>query len=748
MSEQLSEQDKQQWSSPRERRNPVAWGAGGAMIDSKQILHELARLKARQVAAGLQVSQASQRRQGRDDALGPAASEETVARNPGAAPLELHLVTDFSGRVLECDAELATLLTGEAELKGAAMDDFVSMSGQPEFGTLLDRIRAVPRTDTFSWRGALRSARTGDVQVVASLIAHPGGAGTLSWLMRVNEPEAANASRHVLSDLAFTGAPDAMLLIDPGRCVLAVNQAFSRLTGFAVDDVLAKPAGALFSVRHGAGFLERVWKRLQDTGEWSGEMWTRHASGEERRTWLAISSIADAEGGTGAYLVLIQDLSAFKDAESRLHHIAHHDPLTGLPNRLLFLDRVAQQITLAKRTDEQIALLLMDLDRVNTVRTAFGHEVADRLVYQAATRIRAAVREQDTVARLGGETFAVLVPRMKDNEEASTVAGKLLRAMLPPFLASDRAVCVSPSIGIATFPDHASNAAELLQRAEQSAAAAKRSGGGCIYGHVADAPRANGASANIEGALARALERNELELHYQPQVNAATGRVAGAEALLRWRHPSLGAMTPSDFIRVAERTGRIVPIGEWVIREACRQGRAWLESGRPPIRIAVNVSSRQLDDPNFVPTIETSLAACNLGASLFEIELTETDFAEYSTAMSRTLARLHELGVRIAIDDFGIGYSSLDRIKKLPVSRIKIDKSFVHDLLVHRRSGAIAAAIISLAEALHLDVTAEGVESEAQYRNLLERGCGEMQGYFFGRPMPATEFWTHMRAAA
>jgi len=711
------------------------------MIDSEQILHELVRLKARQVAAGLQVSQAS-------GMPGVATAGQTLARNPGAAPLELHLVTDLSGRVLECDAELATLLTGEAELKGAAMDDFVAMSGQPEFAGLLERVRAVPRTDTFSWRGALRSARTGDLQVVASLIAHPGGAGTLSWLLRINEPEEADATRDTLPDLTFTTARDPMLLIDAGRRVLAVNQAFTRLTGFPAEDVVAKPIYILHATRHTAGFVERMWKRLQNTGEWSGEVWNRHANGEERRMWLAISSVAGVDGGPGGYLALMQDFSTFKDAESRLHHIAHHDPLTGLPNRLLFLDRVAQQITLAKRTGEHVALLLIELDRVNTVRGAFGHEVADRLLFQAATRIRAAVREQDTVARLGGDAFAVLVPRMKNNEEASTVAGKLLKAMLPPFLANDRAVCVSASIGIATFPDHASSAAELLQGAELSAAAAKRSGGGCIYGHAPDLPRANGASASIEGALSRALERNELELHYQPQVNAATGRVAGAEALLRWRNPSFGAMTPGDFIRVAERTGKIVPIGEWVIQEACRQSRAWRESGLPSIRIAVNVSSRQLDDPNFIPTIETSLAACGLGASLFEIELTETDFAEYSTAMSRTLARLHELGVRIAIDDFGVGYSSLDRIRKLPVSRIKIDKSFVHDLLVHRRSGAIAGAIISLAEALHLDVTAEGVENEAQYRGLLERGCAEMQGYFFGRPMPAAEFWTHMRAAA
>jgi diguanylate cyclase (GGDEF)-like protein/PAS domain S-box-containing protein len=539
-----------------------------------------------------------------------------------------------------------------------------------------------------------------------------------------------------------------MMLTDPRGRILAVNPAFTRLTGFDAEAVVDRPASILRSGRHAPGFFERMWRRLRETGEWSGEIWNRHANGEERQAWLAISSVSDANGGIGGYLALMQDFSVFKDAESRLHHLAHHDPLTGLPNRLLFQDRVAQQIALAKRTDEHVFLLFMDLDRVDVVREAFGHEVADRLVYQAAARVRAAVREQDTVARLGGDAFTVLVPRMKSHQDASTVAGKLLKAMLPPFLVNDRAVCVSASIGIADFPGHASNATALLEGAEQAAATAKRSGGGCIRGYAPDSSRVDGVEPNIEGALSRALERNELELHYQPQVDAATGRIAGAEALLRWHHPSFGALTPSEFIRVAERTGKIVPIGEWVIREACRQSRAWQDAGCPTIRVAVNVSSRQLDDPNFIPIIETSIAACGLDPSLLEIELTETDFAEYSPEMFQTLARLHELGVKIAIDDFGIGYSSLDRIKKLPVSRIKIDQSFVHDLLVHRRSGAIATAIISLAGALQLDVTAEGVESEAQYRNLLERGCAEMQGYFFGRPMPAADFWSHLMAAA
>jgi diguanylate cyclase (GGDEF)-like protein/PAS domain S-box-containing protein len=579
----------------------------------------------------------------------------------------------------------------------------------------------------------------------ASVIAQPGGAGTLSWLLRLSEPAVA-APHRSLSELAFAAA-DPMMLTDARGRILAVNPAFSRLTGYAPAQVIGRPASILRSGRHGSGFYDRMWKRLHEAGEWSGEIWNRHADGGAHPAWLAIASVADGAGDSVGYLAVLQDISVFKDAESRLHHLAHHDPLTGLANRLLFQDRVAQQLTLAKRDNERVAVLYVDLDRFKTLNDGYGHEAADKLLHQVATRVKSVVREQDTVARIGADMFTVLVPRMKNHQDAVTVAGKLLKAMLPPFEVDGRALCVSASVGIAVFPDHAASVTELQQCAEQAVAAAKRSGGGCMRAYSRELPRQNMGWPAIAGALDRALDMNEFELHYQPQVDAVSGRIAGAEALLRWRHPALGPVPPSEFIRIAERTGKIVPIGEWVVREACRQSRAWREEGLRAVRIAVNVSSRQLEDPNFVRIVEAGLADGGVAPNLFELEITETDFSEYPPAVLATLARLGEIGVKIAIDDFGVGYSSLDRIKKLPVSKIKIDQSFVHDLLSHRHSGAIAAAIISLGEALHLEVTAEGVESEAQYRNLLEKGCGEMQGYFFGRPMSAAEFSSRLRAA-
>jgi len=726
------------------------------MIDSNQLLHELGRLKAQRAATRMQLSRSAQEgardathAEPADGAAAPESADQTAlagARTLRAAHPELHLVTDFSGRILEADAELGAILTDRPVLKGAQLRDFVAPECLDDLAALFDRIAAVAHADTFAWRGVLRTLRAGDIRVAASVIAQPGGAGTLSWLLRIAEPAGA-APHRSLSELAFAAAADAMMLTDARGRILAVNPAFSRLTGYSPAQVIGKPTSILRSGRHGGGFYERMWKRLHEAGEWSGEIWNRHADGEAHPAWLAISSVADGDGGSAGYLAVLQDISVFKDAESRLHHLAHNDPLTGLPNRLLFQDRVTQQLALAKRDNERVAVLYMDLDRFKVLNDGFGHEAADKVLHQVAARIKGVVREQDTVARVGADVFTVLVPRMKNHQDAVTVAGKMLKAMLAPFEVDGRALCVSASIGIAVFPDHASSLTELQQCAEQAVAAAKRSGGGCIRGYSRELPRQNAGWPAIEGALDRALDKNELELHYQPQVDAVSGRIAGAEALLRWNHPALGSVAPGEFIRIAERTGKIVPIGEWVVREACRQSRAWREQGLPPVRIAVNVSSRQLEDPNFVRIVEAGLADGGVAPEHLELEITETDFSEYPPAVLETLARLGELGVKIAIDDFGIGYSSLDRIKKLPVSKIKIDQSFVHDLLSHRRSGAIAAAIISLGEALHLDVTAEGVESEAQYRSLLEKGCGEMQGYFFGRPMSAAEFSSRLRAA-
>jgi len=717
-------------------------------MDSNQLLHELGRLKAQRAATRMQLSRSAHegaRDAIRRDSPAPGADDQALRRAGPARQPDLHLVTDFSGRILEADPELTAMVSDRPALKGAQLREFLADECRGDFDALFARIAAVARADTFAWRGVLRTLRAGDVRIAASVIAQPDGAGTLSWLLRLAEPAAA-APHRSLSELAFAAAADPMMLTDARGRILAVNPAFMRLTGYTAAQVVGKPASILRSGRHGAGFYDRMWKRLHEAGEWSGEIWNRHAHGEARPVWLAISRVADGDDGAG-YLAVLQDISVFKDAEARLHHLAHHDPLTGLPNRLLFQDRVTQQLALAKRDNERVAVLYMDLDRFKQLNDVHGHEAADKVLHQVAARMRGCVREQDTVARIGADVFAVLVPRMKNHQDAVTVAGKLLKAMLPPFEVDGRAICVSASIGIAVFPDHAGTLAELAQCAEQAVAAGKRSGGGCSRGYSRELPRQNAGWPAIEGALARALDKNELELHYQPQVDAASGRISGAEALLRWRHPALGPVAPAEFIRVAERTGKIVPIGEWVVREACRQSRAWRAAGLPPVRIAVNVSSRQLEDPNFVRIVESGLAEGDVPPELLELEITETDFSEYSPAVLHTLARLGELGVKIAIDDFGVGYSSLDRIKKLPVSKIKIDQSFVHDLLSHRRSGAIAAAIISLGEALHLDVTAEGVESEAQYRNLLEKGCGEMQGYFFGRPMSAEEFSGRLRAA-
>ncbi|MCZ7564892.1 MAG: EAL domain-containing protein [Burkholderiales bacterium] len=718
-------------------------------MDSNQLLHELGRLKAQRAATRMRLA-----RSAHEGALGairrgpPAPGAEQPAP-PRAAPVrqpELHLVTDFSGRILEADPELTAMVSDRAALKGAQLREFLARECVEDLDALLARIAAVAHADTFAWRGALRTLCAGDVRIAASLIAQPGGAGTLSWLVRLAEPVAA-APHRSLSELAFAAAADPMMLTDLRGRILAVNPAFARLSGYTAAQVVGKPASILRSGRHGAGFYERMWKRLHEAGEWSGEIWNRHADGEARPVWLAISRIADGDGDGAGYLAVLQDISVFKDAESRLHHLAHHDPLTGLPNRLIFRDRVTQQLALAKRDNERVAVLYMDLDRFKRLNDVHGHEAAGQGAApgrraHARLRARAGHRCAHRRRRVRGARAAHEEPpgcgdrcRQAPEGDAAAVRGRRARDL--------------------RLGEHRHRGVSRPRRSACRARAVRGAGG---RGGEAQRrrlqprllARASPAERRLAGDRGRARPRARQERARAPL--PAAGR--------RRERPHLGcrgaaALAPSG-ARIC-RAGRVYPH-----RRAHRQDRPHRRMGSArglppeprmacgrtsPVRIAVNVSSRQLEDPSFVRIVERGLAEGEVPPELLELEITETDFSEYPRAVLHTLARLGELGVKIAIDDFGIGYSSLDRIRKLPVGKIKIDQSFVHDLLSHRRSGAITAAIISLAEALHLDVIAEGVESEAQYRNLLEKGCAEMQGYFFGRPMSAAEFSGRLRAA-
>jgi diguanylate cyclase (GGDEF)-like protein/PAS domain S-box-containing protein len=426
-------------------------------------------------------------------------------------------------------------------------------------------------------------------------------------------------------------------------------------------------------------------------------------------------------------------------AEQRIWHVAHHDALTGLPNRTLLHDRLEQALAQALRGNQRVGVMFLDLDRFKSINDSLGHPVGDELLKQVAARLCAAVRAVDTVSRLGGDEFIVVLRELAYADDAARVADKVLQALATPFHVSGHDLRVTPSIGISLYPDDGLEALQLMQNADTAMYHAKASG---RNNYQFFAPRMNEAATRffqLEHQLRRALDAGELLLHYQPQVRITEKAICGFEALVRWQHPDTGLMPPAEFIPVAEETGLIVPLGEWVLEEALRQNRRWQEAGYSQLPMSVNLSPRQFRQKGLVDMVRRMLADTDQPARLLELEITETSLMHDVDEALDTLSELASIGVRLAIDDFGIGYSSLNHLKRFPVHRLKIDRSFVSDLGVDWDDAAIVSAIVSLARALNLETLAEGVETRAQVEALLSYGCARFQGHYFSMPLPATE---------
>lgn len=425
--------------------------------------------------------------------------------------------------------------------------------------------------------------------------------------------------------------------------------------------------------------------------------------------------------------------------QEKLYDLAHTDALTRLPNRLLFLDRLRQAMSHAERAERLVAVLLLDLDRFKTVNDTLGHSIGDQLLVEVAGRLQECMRDGDTVARLGGDEFTVLIPELRQITDAETIAHKVISALQHPFLLNGHEVFVTPSVGIAIHP-FTDNIEELLVNADTAMYRAKEQGGNQHLFYTHHMRTASAQKLTLESSLRRAIDRDELRLHYQPQVELATGRLIGAEALIRWQHPERGLLGPAEFIPLAEETGLIVAIGEWALRQACAQARQWQQAGRNDLRVAVNLSARQFYQKDFANMVKSILLHSGLAPDLLDLELTENTLMQNTAGTVGALNELHELGVHVTMDDFGTGYSSLSYLKRFPIDCVKIDRSFVTDITTDPNDAAIANAIIAMARSLDLRVVAEGVETEGQLRYLCEHGCHEAQGYLIGRPVPAETF--------
>ena len=544
-----------------------------------------------------------------------------------------------------------------------------------------------------------------------------------------------------LAAAVFQNTQDGVLIVDTQPRILAVNEAYQEITGYTQAEALGQNPGMLQSGRHDRPFYQSMWASIEQTGHWQGEIWNRRKNGETYPQWTTISAVRDDQGAVTNYVGVFTDISQLKQTEARLERLAHYDPLTDLPNRLLFQSRMEHALDGAYRKNEQVALLLIDLDRFKDVNDSLGHPAGDELLQKVVERVRKRLRDEDTLARLGGDEFVILLERLANPQDAGRVAQEIIDTLVQFFrLESGAEVFISASIGISLYPDHGSTPSELTQHADAALYLAKGQGRHTYRYYTESLTRASQQRLSLEARLRRALERKELQVYYQPQLEIATGRIVGAEALVRWIDPEEGMILPGRFIHIAEESGLIIPLGEYVLRAACHQAKAWTDAGFKDLRVAVNLSPRQFAHSDLAGQIRDVLNETGFDPHYLELELTESALMSEGGDAETLLNQLKTMGVRLAIDDFGTGYSSLSYLRHFPIDTLKIDKSFVRDIPDHQDDMEIATAIIQLAHILGFTVLAEGVETEAQLAFLRNQGCDLYQGYLFNKPLPAEEF--------
>lgn len=533
---------------------------------------------------------------------------------------------------------------------------------------------------------------------------------------------------------------EAVVVTDANNKIIAVNQAFSEITGYSEAEALGNNPRILKSDRHDRDFYRTMWAAIETAGLWQGEIWDRRKSGEIFPAWSTISVIRDIDNHIINYVAVFSDISAIKRSQEQLDFLAHHDPLTALPNRLLFNDRLEHALKRAEREGHQVAVLFLDLDRFKNINDSLGHPVGDILLKETAKRITHLIRQEDTVARLGGDEFIILIEKIDEAQDVAQLAKKLTEAVGNPFSVKGHELHLTVSVGISLYPGDGQEGATLVRNADAAMYRAKEEGRNAYQFYTTALTAAAFERLTLETALRHALEKEQLVLFYQPQYSLKTGELVGAEALIRWRHPDMGLILPSRFIPLAEESGLIESIGEWVLQNACKQMKTWLDAGFSLERVAVNLSCIQFQRGDIVGTVKRVLEETGLSSQRLELEITESLVMQKTAWTINVVDKLKRLGVTISIDDFGTGYSSLSYLKRLPVDKLKIDKSFVRDIPHDPNDAAIARAVVALGQSLNLEVIAEGVETEKQHEFLAALGCDEGQGHWYGKPAAAEEF--------
>ncbi|MCY9694469.1 bifunctional diguanylate cyclase/phosphodiesterase [Paenibacillus alginolyticus] len=533
----------------------------------------------------------------------------------------------------------------------------------------------------------------------------------------------------------FETASEGIMITDTKGTILSVNPAFSETTGFTEAEALGRTPRMLHSGVQDAEFYIQMWASIHEKGSWQGEVWNKRKNGEIYPEWLTINTVRNENGKISNYVGVFTDITERKLSEENLKYLAHYDVLTGLPNRFLFHDRLSHAIAQANRQGHWAALMFIDLDHFKLINDTLGHAVGDQLLQNASKRLESCVRTSDTVSRLGGDEFTVILPHIDETEDALLVAQKILEELALPFLIAEQELFITASIGISIYPFNGADSETLIKQADSAMYRAKeQSNNYQLYTSNMNATFYR--KMKLENGLRKAMEKDQLRIVYQPQMDIRTGRINGIEALLRWQHPEMGMVSPNEFIQIVEENGQIVEIGEWVLRKVCEQNKAWQSAGYPPLKCAINLSPRQFKNKNLIETVKQILKETELDPSYLCFEITENISIHQIESVLTVLHDFKEIGLELAIDDFGKGHSALSYLKKYPIDTLKIDKCFVQGIEMDRGNASIAKAMIDMAHGLGLRVIAEGVETEDQLAFLKDLHCDSIQGYWLSRPLP------------
>ncbi|TAK64676.1 EAL domain-containing protein [Methylobacter sp.] len=669
---------------------------------------------------------------------------------------DLLFVIDTEGRIRRLNTGVERELGfTEAELLGTGIDDLLSPVEQQHLAGDLPVLPWAVRS-VFLETVRLKGDYTGEHELLRK---NQDGSKSIYWLnssllhseqgklegavvTALNITELKDRETRLrLSAKVFDNSSEAIFITDPQGTIMEVNEAFCEITGYRRSEVLGRNPRMLKSNLHDRPFYKDLWHSLLNEGEWKGEIWDRRKNGEFCPMLLSINAVTDKLGRLTHYVAISTDISHQKQTEQELKQLAYYDVLTNLPNRFLFKDRFEHEICSAERNNARLALFFLDLDHFKNVNDTLGHWAGDSLLKIIATRIQECLRKTDTVARMGGDEFTIILPGLVGITDATELARKLVDAMTRPVQINDHTVFVGVSIGIAIFPDDGDDFDTLTKHADTAMYAAKAKGRGMFQYFEAGMNEAAHQRLSLENALRSAIEQEEFQLYYQPKADSSLSRITGAEALIRWKRPGFGIVPPERFIAIAEEAALIIPLGKWILKTACLQANEWANR-QESFRIAINLSPLQLLADNFIAILDSILDETGTNPGWIELEVTESLVMHDIEKATERLQQIRERGIHLAMDDFGTGYSSLSYLQKLPIQTLKIDRSFIlaYNDDPASNEAAFIKTIVSLGQVLNMKVIAEGVETEPQLTLLQSYGCHEIQGYYLSPPLPADEF--------